>query len=370
MMRIALVLPDLRFGGAERVAINLANSFISRGHSVDVVLMVATGEFLHDLKSEIRVVDLKVGRIRSALLPLIRYFRQVRPDAVLAFMWPITIISLWARVFARVNTRVVVSEHTTWSRSELGSKFFIKWQIRATMHLFFPKADAIVAVSQGAASDMASFAGIDIRTITYIYNPVVGVEKLFSAELSEPAEWWSGKHYKVLAVGALKDIKDYGTLLTAFAQLRKRHDARLLILGEGECRLKLAAQVRSLGLESSVFMPGFRKDVSPYYHQADLHVLSSTGEGLGNVIIEALEAGTPVVSTDCPSGPREILQNGTFGRLVPVGDASALALAMEASLLGTHDRKALKARAQDFSIEKAADQYEKLLIPSVSEGRQ
>jgi glycosyltransferase involved in cell wall biosynthesis len=116
-------------------------------------------------------------------------------------------------------------------------------------------------------------------------------------------------------------------------------------------------------LDGFVFMPGFAKDLSSYYQHADLHVLSSTGEGLPTVIIEALAAGTPVVSTDCPSGPREILSDGKFGSLVPVGDATALAAAMADSLAVTHDKAALKLRAQDFSIDKAVDQYLALLFP-------
>ena len=139
----------------------------------------------------------------------------------------------------------------------------------------------------------------------------------------------------------------------------------MLILGEGNCRAALEAQAQQLGIEASVFMPGFVKDTSSYYQQADLHVLSSTGEGLPTVIIEALAAGTPVVSTDCPSGPREILSDGKFGYLVPVGDAVALAVAMAESLSATHDTAALKARAQDFSIDKAMDQYEALLFPGL-----
>ena len=170
-----------------------------------------------------------------------------------------------------------------------------------------------------------------------------------------PTGWWTGPHRKVLAVGTLKTIKDYATLLNAFARLRQRVDARLLILGEGECRVDLETQARQLGIASGVFMPGFVKDPSPYYQQADLHVLSSTGEGLGNVIVEALAAGTPVVSTDCLSGPREILSDGQFGRLVPVGDTVALARAMDDSLATLPDPAVLKARAQYFSIEKAAD---------------
>lgn len=359
-------MPDLRGGGAERVAVNLANGFAQRGYAVDMVLLSATGEFLADLRPEIRVVDLHIKRMRWALLPLVRYLRQARPDAMLACMWPLTLTALWARSLARVPTRVVVAEHTTWSRSELLERWSVGWQVRTSMHHVFPYADGIVAVSQGAADDLARFANLDRNAITVIYNAVVGEEQAGSIGPLEPAGWWTGTHRRVLAVGTLKMIKDYATLLAALAQLRKQVDARLLILGEGECRAALEAQVRQLGLEGSVFMPGFVKNLPPYYQHADLHVLSSTGEGFGNVIIEALAAGTPVVSTDCLSGPREILCDGQFGQLVPVGDAHALAAAMAESLTATHDRAALKARAQDFSIDKAVDQYEALLFPHPS----
>lgn len=366
---IAIVLPDLRGGGAERAAVNLANSFAQRGYAVDMVLLSATGQFLADLLPGIRVVDLKVRRLRKVLFPLIRYLRQSQPAALLACMWPLTVTALLARTLSRVPTRVIVAEHTTWSRSELLSRWGVGWQVRTSMHRFFPGANGIVAVSQGAADDLARFVNLDRKSsITVIYNPVVGEAKPPASAPLGPAGWWTGPHLKVLAVGTLKTIKDYATLLQAFALLRQRVDAHLLILGEGECRPALEAQARQLGIESSVFMPGFVKDISPYYQQADLHVLSSTGEGLPTVIIEALAVGTPVVSTDCPSGPREILCDGQFGRLVPVGDAAALALAMTDSLAATHDTAALKARAQDFSIDKAADRYLELLFPQTSSG--
>jgi glycosyltransferase involved in cell wall biosynthesis len=360
---ITLLLPDLRGGGAERVAINLANGFAARGYAVDMVLLSATGVFLADLLPEIRVVDLQVNRARWALPPLVRYLRKNRPTALLACMWPLTLTAIWARRLARVPTRVVVAEHTTWSRSELLQRRTVGWQVRTSMHHVFPSADAIVTVSKGASDDLAHFAKLDRKVITVIYNPVVGDEQPFNPKPRDPAEWWTGTHRRVLAVGTLKTIKDYTTLLLAFAQLRQCVDARLLILGEGECRTALEAQVSQLGLDGYVFMPGFVKDLTTYYQRADLHVLSSTGEGLPTVLIEALAAGTPVVSTDCPSGPREILSDGKFGSLVPVGDATALAAAMADSLAVTHDKAALKLRAQDFSIDKAVDQYLALLFP-------
>lgn len=365
--RVALILPDLRGGGAERVAVNLANSFARRGHSVDVVLLMATGELLTDLQPGIRVMDLKAQRLRWALPALVRYLRKVRPASVLAFMWPLTVIALWARTISRVPTRLVVAEHTTWSRSELLKRCSVGWQIRTSMRLFFPKSDGIVAVSQGAADDLAHFANLNPQSITTIYNPVVDNEHEteYTSAPSEPAGWCVGAHRRVLAVGTLKEIKDYSTLLDAFAALRQQVNAKLLILGEGEYRSTLETQAGRLGITDSVFMPGFVKDTAPYYCHADLHVLSSTGEGFGNVIVEALAAGTPVVSTDCPSGPQEILCGGKFGLLVPVGDAKALASAMHQSLTSKHDQGALIARAQDFSIEKAADKYQKLLFPGI-----
>jgi len=362
------LLPDLRGGGAERVAVNLANSFVQRGYAVDMVLLSAVGEFLADLRPEIRIVDLQTKRLRGALFPLIRCLRLSRPDALLACIWPLTVIAVWARRIARVRTRVVVAEHTTWSMDEIVRSALGRWKVRTTMHFSFPGADAVVAVSRGAADDLARFARLDRADIHVVYNPIVGEARPFADVLHAPEGWWSGSHRRVLAVGTLKPIKDYATLLTAFACLRQSVDARLLILGEGECRAALEAQSRQLGIVDSVFMPGFVKDPSPYYQHADLHVLSSIGEGLPTVIVEALEAGTPVVSTDCQSGPREILLDGKYGSLVPVGDAEALAAAMANALSATHDRELLKARAQDFSIDKAVNQYLDRLFPGVGHG--
>lgn len=364
MKSIAILIPHLAGGGAERVAVNLANALAVRGYAVDMVLLQAQGQLLPDLAPSVRVVNLDVARVRGALWPLVRYIRQAQPQALLANMWPLTLKAVWARSLARVPTRLVLVEHTTWSGSELLARPTVGWQARMSMRLFYPQADGIVTVSHGAADDLAAFAGLARRSITAIYNPVVGAEREpCSAEL-EPAGWWSGHHKRVLAVGTLKPIKDFGTLLDAFATLVRQVDARLLILGEGECRLALEAQVLRLGLQGRVFIPGFVKDTEPYYQTADLHVLSSKGEGFGNVVVEALAAGTPVVSTDCPNGPREILSDGRFGRLVPVGDAAALSVAMQDTLAAPPDPASLKARAQDFSIDKAVEQYLQVLLPA------
>ena len=363
---IAILLPNLVSGGAERVNVNLANELVRRGYAVDVVLLSATGEFLTELAPEIYVVDLRVKSIRWALPGLVRYLRYARPVVMLACMWPLTVVALWARKVARLPIRMVVAEHTTWSQDEIASTFFGKLKVRWSMNRSFPGADSIVAVSHGAADDLARLARLDRKAITVVYNPIVGENKPPATLPMQPTEWWTGAHRRVLAVGTLKQIKDYATLLRAFARLRQFVDARLLILGEGVCRPMLEELTRRLGIETSVFMPGFAKDTSPYYCHAELHVLSSTGEGLPTVIVEALSAGTPVVSTDCPSGPREILNGGQFGRLVPIGDAEALANAMRESLATVHNSDVLKARAQEFTIDKAVDRYIELFFPNGS----
>jgi glycosyltransferase involved in cell wall biosynthesis len=356
--RIAIVLPDLRGGGAERVGINLAAGMIERGYQVDIVLLTREGELLGSVPTGARVVDLAAPRVRLALLPLVRYLRSAKPDGVIASLWPLTVLTIVARSLSRKATRLVVVEHATLSKSEMLARPTVGWQIRNSMRLLFRKADAVVTVSAGVADDLARFAKLSRRAIRVIYNPIIGREPRPTRVPADPAGWCEGTHYRVLAVGTLKEIKDYPTLLDAFARMQSSVDARLLILGEGECRPLLETQIRRLGISDRVFMPGFVADPAPYFRHAHLHVLSSVAEGFGNVIVEALAQGTPVVSTDCDSGPREILAGGTFGTLVPVGDAEKMAQAMGAALRnGRPDADRLIQRAQDFTIDKAVDQY-------------
>jgi glycosyltransferase involved in cell wall biosynthesis len=363
--RIAIVLPDLRGGGAERISVNLANNLIQRGHDVDMVLLSATGQFLEALDPEVCVVDLKVKRIRWAVLPLVRYLQETEPSALLACMWPLTVLSVVAHKFANVTTRIVVAEHVTWSVSQADYSPIHRLVIKKTMQFFFPSAKAVVAVSVGAADDLSRFAGIARDRVTTIYNPVIDAsnEVVHETEIFGSERWHSAS-CRILTVGALKEQKNHELLLRAFAILVEHTNAQLLILGEGHLRNRLEKLIIELGIEARVSMPGFISDPSPYYQHANLFVLSSDFEGLPTVLIEALACGTPVVSTNCPSGPHEILCGGQFGRLIPLGDTMALAEAMLKSLSENHDSKVLKERAQYFSIDRAVDQYLEILLPA------
>jgi glycosyltransferase involved in cell wall biosynthesis len=364
---VAMLLPDLRAGGAERVALNLCNAFVERGLQVELVVMDdAAGPAsalrpLLDLR--VRVLGLGAARIRGVPLPLVRYLRRSRPRAMLAHMWPLTALAVLARDLARVDTRVVVVEHTTWSTAPQAPRRGHRLALRLSMALAFRRAQGVLAVSRDAASDLARVAMLPPGRVRAVPNPVTGGRAFARGAGALPAGWVEGRHRRVLAVGALKEEKDYPTLLRAFARLTRRHDARLLVAGEGAARPALEALVAALGIADRTWLPGHVEDVDAAYAAADLHVLSSRCEGFANVLVEAMAHGTPVVATDCRSGPREILADGVFGPLVPVGDAAALADAMAQALDVPVDPGRLRGRAAAYSVERAADAYLAALLP-------
>lgn len=360
----AILLPDLRGGGAERVRMNLANAFMAGGHDVEFILLRAEGDLLPLLPAGAGLEEMKAPRLRDALLPLTRYLRRKRPDALLAAMWPLTSIAIWARELARVPTRVVVSDHTDYTATPEAASRAGRLKLQTAMRWSYSRADGVVAVSEGVARAVAGLAGIPRSRVSVIHNPVrppSSADKRLPC--SAAADWASHEGPRLIAVGSLKPAKAFAVLLSAFARLRQTSNARLLILGEGPLRGELEALKSRLALDGALDMPGFVTNPYPYLARADVFVLSSAWEGFGNAIVEALACGTPVVSTDCPSGPREILEDGRYGRLVAPGDAEALANAILASLEEIHDRTSLIRRSQDFSLEKAADGYLRLLLP-------
>lgn len=320
--RLTLFLPDLGGGGAERVALALMQGFLDRGHPVDLVLSQRRGALLPLVPAGVEIVDLGAPKLRDAMMPLVRYLRARRPHALHAMMWPLPLLAVAARTIARVDTRIVASEHTTFSLMPLGLRHR---SVRALTRLVYARLDAVIAVSAGVADDLAAFVGIPRDRITVIHNPL-----LLPDELPDPAIMtgrWPGGTKRILAVGALKAEKNYPLLLRALARVREHVPASLLILGDGPLRSQLEAEAERLGLHDAVVFAGFTTDPWPFYAAADLFVLSSDAEGFGNVLIEAMHAGLPVVSTDCPNGPREIIGSSEYGILVPCGNDQLLGAA-------------------------------------------
>jgi glycosyltransferase involved in cell wall biosynthesis len=351
--RVALFVPSLRGGGAERQMLNLAAGLSQRGYATDLVLAQALGPHMSDVPETVRLVDLGASRVLASLPPLVRYLRSEQPAVMLSALRHANLVAVWARKLARSTTRLVVSERNTMPRGAIGVRR--RWT-RSLARRFYRSADAVVAVSHRVADDLA-LAGVRDLPIRVIFNPVIGPGLQRKAQAEVPHAWLRPAEPPViLAAGRLVEQKDFGTLIQAFAQVRRRRRARLLILGEGPQRPALEALVRRLQLESDVQLPGFTPNPYAYMTRAAVFVLSSRWEGLPGVLIEALYCGSPVVATDCPGGPREILGCGRHGQLVAVGDVAGMARSIEAALDGGVPRPSPESW-RPFELQTVLDQY-------------
>ena len=358
---ISILLPDLRGGGAERISIDLAYEFTTAGHKVEFVLMQARGELLEEARQGFSVVDLATPRARALPLTLARYLRRRRPDALLAAMWPLTVIAPLAARLSGHRCKVLVSEHGILSAQyrDWGRAHGVA--LRASMAAGYRLAGHRVGVSSGVAADIATLSGMRRDAFDVVHNPVPPRPEPSSRAIRDAEALWSSPSgARIVTVGSMKPVKNHELLLRAFARL-DRPETRLMFVGDGAGRDASLALAQELGIDKQVILAGFHPDPTPFYKTADLFVLSSDYEGFGNVIVEALACGTPVVSTDCPSGPGEILDGGRFGRLVPVGDTEAMAEAMLAALDAPVNRDALMHRAAAFLPEIAARKYLDLL---------
>lgn len=353
MSRIAFFIPSMGGGGGEKVILNLVSGFAERGFDIDLVLIRAEGPFMAEVPENVRIVDLKGRRLITAIPALLRYVRTEKPVAFLSAFTAANIASVLVRKLSGIQTKLVLTEHSTRSAVAEDTRSLREKIYPFLMRHTYPRADAVVAVSGGVADDLSKVTGMARERITVIYNPVltkrVFEQASFGKSLDHP--WFqSGEPPVILGVGRLTRQKDFPTLIRAFNLVRQQRAARLMILGEGEDRAMLEGLIKELGLEDGVSLPGFDPNPYRYLARAAVFVLSSRWEGLPTVLIEAMGVGTPVVSTDCRSGPQEILEGGRHGPLVPVNDPSALAEAILHQLEAPM-RDTLEERAQVFTVD-------------------
>lgn len=359
---ITLFLPSLRGGGAERVMVNLARGFAEQGFKVDLVLTKAEGPYLSQIPSNVRVIDLNAHRVLYSILGLIRYLRQEKPQAILSALDHANVVSVWAKKLSRVPTPVLVTVHSTLSRASANATSI---RVRITpllVRIFYPWADAIVAVSEGIANDLSDLTGISRKKINVIYNPIINDELIQKSNQKINDEWVNQSEAPViLSVGRLTEAKDFETLIQAFKKVHDKIKSKLLILGEGEKRNELEKLINSLNLEDDVRMPGFVENPYVYMRRASIFVLSSKFEGLPTVLVEAMACNLPIISTNCTSGPSEILENGKYGKLVPVGNIDMMA---EAILDFINNKQIMKLKYDNldrYTVEKSTENYIKLL---------
>jgi glycosyltransferase involved in cell wall biosynthesis len=356
--RLALFLPTLDDGGAERVMLQLGAAFAARGHAVDLVLAVPGGPLESQVPSSLKVVNLGARRSAAALPKLVGYLRRVRPLALLSTLEHSNILAVWAGFLS--GTRVVLREaNVLLPRDQMrGLRPHV---LRALMKTFYRSANSIVAVSESVADSLRD--GLGLEQIHTIYNPVVTPElaKKAAAPLDDP--WFApGEPPVILGVGRLVAQKDFSTLIRAFAEVRKRRGARLAILGEGEERPMLEKLARDLSVADDVKLLGYDHNPFRYMQRATVFALSSIFEGLPGALIQAMACGCRVISTDCPGGSREILEGGRHGPLVPMRDPAALARGIDRLLDDAEKQPARLRHEVDRFTEKAAiDRYLTLL---------
>ena len=358
--RIAFFVPDLTGGGAERVMAILAQGFSDRGLNVDLLLIRATGPNLSLVGPGVRVVDLGTRRAILSVPPLASYISRARPSVMISALSHANMAALTAKRLSRSSMRLVVTLHNTFSRRLQQERGLRARCMPYLIERFYPWADEIVSVSHSAADDFVAATGIARERVTTIHNPVVSDEMMRKAEAPVSHPWFTpGGPPVIVAAGRLSKVKDFATLIRAFAEVRPKRESRLVILGEGPERQGLERQLARLGLQHSVSMPGFVNNPYAILKRAQLFVLSSRSEALPTVLIEALALGVPVVATDCKSGPREILRDGKYGKLVEVGDVDALADAIDDSL-DQPDQVPFDEACKPYTKEAAVDAYLKV----------
>lgn len=359
-MKIALFPPSLEVGGVQRVTLNLARGFAAQGFETDLVVIKAQGKLADEVPEAINLVNLNASRALTSVLPLRRYLQNAQPDVLLAASEPVNLAAIWAKMLApNVKTKIGAIVMNTLSVRQANPTFRREKFYSTLTRWFYPRADYVIALAEGIRQDLAQFINLPLEHITTIPSPVLTPDFYERAQQPIDHEWFTdGKSDVPVILGVARFVpaKDLSTLIRAFAIVRENRPARLLIIGDGEERAKLEALVNELDLGDDVSMPGTKNNL-PYMKATDVFVLSSIFEGLPTVLIEALACSPAIVSTDCPSGPQEILEGGIYGKIVPMRDPQAMAEAIIHQLDNPPDVNLLRKRAENYSMEAIINRY-------------
>lgn len=336
-MKIILILSSFQGGGSERVIITLANKFVNDGYSVDLVLINNSGSYSSELDNKVSIVDLGSIRVIHSIIPLSNYFKSLKNPAkycILSSMRHINILSIISKIISKSSARLVIRDSNNYSAISKNTKSLKSMMLNFVAKFFYVKSDAIVVPSAGVANDLIKLNSSLAHKLHVIYNPV-NIELIY--KLSKEKVDFNFDHSKksmILAVGSLIPQKNFKMLIQAFSQIAGTTDSVLIILGEGTEFRDLLTLSMDLNVSDRVIMPGFVKNPFAYMSKAKVFVLSSIYEGLPNVLLQAASLGVPIVATDCPSGPREILNDGKWGKLVGINDVSAMASAIKDGCAG------------------------------------
>jgi glycosyltransferase involved in cell wall biosynthesis len=361
-MKICLFLHSATVGGAERVAINLANRLIVLDHQVQIVLIQGGGHLENQINENVEISYLDANSMKWAFLALGAFVRKQRPDILLSFLPEANSRAILASVLFRKGPTVIPTEHSAIydNNGELLRNIGLE-------KFLYKLVDLIVAVSDGVADDVTRYASIRHEKIKKVHNPVIH-QDIIGCEYEMPNhEWLKDEELPVIISGGRHvPQKNFHLLIGTFDRIiQEVPETRLILFGEGPLTKDYRIEIKNKGLGSRVDVVGYVPDPLKYLKHSDVFVLSSNREGLPTVMIEALATGTPVVSTDCPHGPAEILSNGKYGKLVPPRDSAALCEGIKSTLQTPIDPSTLQARAQSFTIERQTDKFLSLMKNNV-----
>ncbi len=356
-MHIAFLIPDLKGGGAQKMIINLANWFASKGHRTDLILLDGTGLYKDLIAPAVTVHDFKKSRSLYGLKDLALYLKKDSPDILFSALYHVNVVALLARFFSGNRTsKIVISERNHLTRNLASKNKLSHFMWTRLISWLYPMSEHVIGISNGVCQDLKkripALKDVHLETI---YNPVISD----NLESNIPSVFPEHAGVKIITSGRLVPQKDYPTLLKAFALYhQKNKTAHLVILGTGFLDVPLKEMANTLEIEQNVTFTGFVDTPLSYLKQADLFIMTSAWEGFCNVIVEALYCGLNIVATDCPSGPAEILDNGKYGTLCPIGDSASITDAIETTL--TKNPPAMqKERALDFHVDKIGVQFQK-----------
>lgn len=372
---IVFFLPSFRGGGAEANTVRLANHLVSIGAQVEIVVLSGDGFWREQVDPHISVVDLGTRRASRSLFSLVKYFRRQRPPVFFSNLSHLNVLSLLANKLAGSKSKIILWEHNDLDSVSTIEPHALPILLRLLMRMLYPAADRIIAVSQGVKNSLIEFLSLRPTQIEVIFN-IVDLSAIKRASQSPVGHPWLGskEYVSIIAAGRLVFQKGFDLLIDAFHQVSRELDARLIIMGEGDMKELLEQQIGQLGLHGKVELAGFVPEPFSWISHADIFVLSSRYEGFGIVIAEAMACGTPVVAFDCPSGPAELLENGSDGILVPAEDVAGLRdgilqLATNVQLAEEYKNRGLR-RADKFAVDiasaKVLDLVDALLDPKRS----
>jgi glycosyltransferase involved in cell wall biosynthesis len=358
-----LFFSNLQAGGIQRAMLTLAGGLLRRGWAVDLLVVNGNGPLRQDIPPLASIIDFNKNHAVSTFGEVTKYLQTNNPNVMLSSQTHINTIAILAKMLSGWKGRLVLNEQIAileHAKLSAGKKNRYNPLVAKLLYRF---GDAVLAVSQAAADELRQVTGLPAERVSVAYNPIVNDEMIERSYEAPNHRWFRGQAYEiVLAAGRFTEQKDFLTLISAFKTVSLKHpNSRLVILGEGKLESEYRVLIKKLGLDEVVDLPGFQANPYSFMRHSQLFVLSSRWEGFGNVLVEAMACGTPVVSTDCPHGPSEVLENGKYGDLVAPGNETAMAEAIINSLDTQHNRDALIARSLDFSVEKIIVQYEKTM---------